>query len=115
MSLRTAGRPATVALVLLVSFASMRAEETLPVLPEGVRWPRFPFDPVSRSEPLLAILYTPDDIGQSIDLSKIGAPDRMLFRLHKDHPRLKIALMSCPANRYVSEKPLEEFPAGQAV
>ena len=82
---------------------------------EAVSWPRFPFAAGSRIVPSLAVLYTPDDISQNVTLESLGAPDRLLFRLHADHPELKISMMSCPANRYISGPPLASQPKAAAI
>jgi len=68
---------------------------------DAVSWPRFPVDVASRSIPRLAVLYTPDDIGSTVSLDKLGRPDRLLYRLHRDHPLIKVTVMACPANRYL--------------
>jgi hypothetical protein len=83
---------------------------------EAVQWPRFPFDGAARVEPVLAVHYSTDDIGQNLtSLSRLGHPDRMLFALHKDHPLLRLTLMSCPANRYLGTGSLDESSDAAAV
>ncbi len=80
----------------------------------GFMWPRFPFDPQTRIEPVIAVFYATDDIGQDITLGKLGYPDRKLFRLHSDHPKLHVVMMSCPANRYLGEGTLDDSPEASA-
>lgn len=81
----------------------------------AVTWPRFPFDPRTHARPSLAVLYTPDDIGPTATLKKLGSPDELLFRLHRDHPMLKVALMGCPNNRYERGATLADSPAAARV
>ena len=81
----------------------------------AVSWPRFPFDLDTHQRRTLAVLYTPDDIGQSITWAKLGRPDGVLFRLHHDHPDLRITVTACAANRYLSEQPLEPTSPAAAV
>ncbi|HXI03735.1 MAG TPA: hypothetical protein VNI57_11220 [Candidatus Saccharimonadales bacterium] len=75
----------------------------LPVRPvaEGASWTRFPLNPSTGEEPVLAVLYSPDDIGRSVKMSSLGYPDGGFFLLHREHPDLKVVLMSTPANRYM--------------
>lgn len=49
MSSRTAELAATVGLALAFVLAAVRAGEPTGGLPDGIRWPRFPFDPESRA------------------------------------------------------------------
>lgn len=103
------------AVVRATSGTALSAARTLRFDVTGHAWPRFPVDGKSGEEPTLAVLYTPDDIGQTIAMSTLGEPGDVIFRMHADHPALKIMLMSCPANRYISEKPVTEWPRGKAV
>src|SRR5213594_1491698 len=66
----------------------------------GVMWHRFPVSPSARIEPAIAVIYSSDNIGPTATLARLGYPERNLFRLHRDHPQLKLVLTSCPANRY---------------
>ncbi len=45
----------------------------------------------------------------------LGHPERFLFRLHRDHPRLKITLAAAPANRYLGESTLADHPVSVAL
>jgi len=66
-------------------------------------WPRFPADPSSRADRALAVLYSTGNLGPRTTLAHLGYPGRYLFRLHEDHPRLRVVLMSTPASRYSGE------------
>ena len=77
---------------------------------ERVIWPRFPFDESSRTDRVLAVLYSSDNIGPNTTLARLGYPGRKIFRLHRDHPNLRMVLMSCPANRYSGEKTVLDSP-----
>jgi len=90
--------------------AGGRAGRPLRIRISGARWPRFPFDLSTHATRSLAVLYTPDDIGQKFSLLQIGKPDDWLFRLHVNHPEIRVALMSCPRNRYLGERPVGDFP-----
>ncbi|HZI93063.1 MAG TPA: putative Ig domain-containing protein [Patescibacteria group bacterium] len=97
----TPGGPGDYAAVVRVSLPDGRsAIRPLQLRVRAIRWPRFPFDARTRDERQLAVTYTPDDIGPAVTLESLGWPDKLLFRLHKDHPALKVGLMACPANRY---------------
>jgi hypothetical protein len=76
--------------------------QTLSLRVDGATWPRFPVDPATRRDRTLAVLYTPDDIGPNITWEKLGRPEGGLFRLHREHPNLRVTLMLCPENRYIS-------------
>ncbi|HKY34162.1 MAG TPA: hypothetical protein VJV23_16655 [Candidatus Polarisedimenticolia bacterium] len=82
---------------------------------DGVSWPRFPHDPRTGAERELALLYTPDDIGQTVTWEGLGRPDRRLFLLHRDHPELKITLTLCPANRYAAPVVWRDRPESVSV
>lgn len=102
----------TVEVVARAAKGGFEGRRALRLSVDAVSWPRFPLDPETGEEPSLAVLYTSDDIGQSIVLSTLGEPDDALFRMHADHPRLRMMLMACPANRYISDKSVLEFPRG---
>jgi hypothetical protein len=90
-----------------------RQTVALPV--HGATWPRFPHDPISRQARTFAVLYTPDDIGPTVTWEKLGRPDDLLFRLHRDHPLLRVTLTVCPENRYVSPPTPEVRSAAERV
>ncbi|MBI3448314.1 MAG: hypothetical protein HY049_05290 [Acidobacteria bacterium] len=70
------------------------------VIVSGTEWPRFPRAGPGATPADLAIVYLTDDIGPDLtSLDRLGYPDRSLFRLHRDHPSLRAALMSCPDHR----------------
>ncbi|MFQ5700276.1 MAG: hypothetical protein ACE5HU_00340 [Acidobacteriota bacterium] len=74
-------------------------------------WPPFPFSLTSRAARVLAVVYSTDNIGPKSTLASLGYPGRGIFRFHRDHPRIKVVLMSCPANRYSGEGTLADSPA----
>ncbi|HZI94165.1 MAG TPA: hypothetical protein VFE84_07960 [Patescibacteria group bacterium] len=80
----------------------------------GVAWHRYPVGVASRVEPAIAVIYSSDNIGPTASLARLGYPDRNLFRLHRDHPQLKVVLTSCPANRYSGGRVLSDSPEATA-
>jgi len=70
---------------------------------ERVVLPRFPHDTEHRSQRILAVLYTPDDIAATSTLADLGYPDRKLFLLHREFPELKVTMQSIPASRYIRD------------
>jgi len=71
---------------------------------EQVDVPRFPHNTEKQTIRGMAVFYSPDDISANISLDELGYPDQYLFRLHKDHPQLKITMQTVPANRYIIEE-----------
>jgi hypothetical protein len=65
-------------------------------------------------EPVLAIIYSSDNIGPTASFALLGYPGRLLFRLHRDHPRLKMVLMSTPARRQANGRTLADSPEAAA-
>ncbi len=72
-----------------------------------VWWPRFPFALDTHVERDVAVLYSTDGLGPNTTLADLGYPGRRIFRLHQDHPQLKVVLTSCPANRYSGGRPVD--------
>jgi hypothetical protein len=108
---RAAGSLLAVALCLLPGLpACLQAEPQAPV----AEWHRFPVGAATRLEPTLAVIYSSDNVGPTTTLARLGYPDRLLFRLHQDHPQLKVMLTSCPANRYSGERRLSDSPEATA-
>ncbi len=89
---------AAVAALVLAASCSPRVPDA-----PGASWPRFPADPLLRGDRILAVLYSTDNIGPRTTLAQLGYPGRNIFRLHEEHPKLRVVLMSCPANRYSGE------------
>jgi hypothetical protein len=81
---------------------------------ERTTWPSFPADPAERIERDLALIYTTDNIGPTVTFARLGYPGRILFRLHEDHPLLKVVIMSTPATRYVQGRTLADSPEAAA-
>jgi len=73
----------------------------------AIWWPRFPFGPDTHAERELAVLYSTDSLGPNTTLADLGYPGRRFFRLHQDHPQLKVVLTSCPASRYSGGRPVD--------
>ncbi len=80
----------------------------------GAIWPRFPFDPASRSERMLAIVYSTGMLGPNSTLADLGYPGRNIFKLHEEHPRIRVILRSCPASRYSGDRSVLESKGAAA-
>lgn len=94
-------------LAVLVLLAVVACQPATPGA-RDVQWHRFPVSLSARVEPAIAVIYSSDNIGPTTTLARLGYPDRDLFRLHLDHPGLKVVLTSCPANRYSGERKLSD-------
>ena len=81
---------------------------------DQVCWPRFPPAADSRQLPRLAVFLSAGEINQNTTLARLGYPDRLLFRLHQDLPRLRVVLLGSPANRYSGERDVTQSPEGAA-
>ncbi len=62
--------------------------------------------------PRLAVFVSMGELNQNTTLARLGYPDRLLFRLHRDMPRLRIVLIGSPANRYSSDRDVVSCPEG---
>jgi len=75
-----------------------------------VCWPRFPAPGDSRILPSLAVFLSVGSINQNSTLARLGYPDRRLFRIHEDLPRLRLVLLGTPASRYSGSRHVGENP-----
>ncbi|MBN2112324.1 DUF2334 domain-containing protein, partial [Candidatus Woesearchaeota archaeon] len=62
-----------------------------------VEIPRFQHDTEKQIVRELAVLYTPDDLDAKTTLDELGFPDKNIFLLHKEHPKLKMTMFTIPA------------------